>query len=47
MMRSSSRGDLYVETLVETPMNLTKKQKDLLQKFAKAGQKEVMLDKVS
>jgi len=32
--RSSHRGDLYVETVVETPRNLTPKQKELLQQFA-------------
>lgn len=32
--KSSHRGDLYVETMVETPRNLTAKQKELLQEFA-------------
>ncbi len=30
-------GDLIVEVLVETPVNLTKKQQDLLREFEKAG----------
>lgn len=30
MLRSESKGDLYIETFVETPVNLSKKQKDLL-----------------
>lgn len=30
-------GDLIVEVLVETPVNLTKKQQDLLREFDKAG----------
>jgi len=47
VMRSSSRGDLYVETLVETPMNLTKKQKELLQQFAEAGKEEATNPKSS
>jgi len=34
VLRSSSRGDLYVELAVETPMHLTKRQKELLQEFA-------------
>ncbi len=34
IMRSSSRGDMYIETTVETPVNLTKRQKELLEEFA-------------
>jgi molecular chaperone DnaJ len=34
IMRSSMRGDMMVHTKVETPVNLTKKQKDLLKEFA-------------
>ena len=37
VMRSPSRGDMFVEVVVETPVNLTKKQKDLLEQFAKEG----------
>lgn len=33
VMRSSARGDMFVEVAVETPVNLTKKQKELLQDF--------------
>ncbi|MBI3442002.1 MAG: molecular chaperone DnaJ [Proteobacteria bacterium] len=33
VMRSPSRGDMFVEVTVETPINLTKKQKELLQEF--------------
>lgn len=33
MLRSSSRGDMYLEVAVETPVNLTKRQKELLQEF--------------
>jgi len=33
-------GDLYIETTVETPVNLTKRQKDLLKQFAAAGKDE-------
>jgi molecular chaperone DnaJ len=32
-MRSTGRGDMVLESRVETPVNLTKKQKDLLQEF--------------
>lgn len=34
IMRSSMRGDMYVHAAVETPVNLSKKQKDLLKQFA-------------
>jgi molecular chaperone DnaJ len=34
VLRSSSRGDLYVEFAVETPVHLTKRQKELLGEFA-------------
>jgi molecular chaperone DnaJ len=30
-------GDLFVEVMVETPVNLNKKQQDLLREFEKAG----------
>jgi molecular chaperone DnaJ len=39
MLRGNGRGDLYIEMVVETPVNLTKKQKELLQEFDKAGGK--------
>lgn len=34
VLRSPMRGDMFVEVVVETPVNLSKKQKDLLQEFA-------------
>lgn len=34
IMRSSLRGDMYVEAAVETPQNLTRKQRELLEEFA-------------
>lgn len=34
VLRSTSRGDLYVELTVETPVHLTKRQKELLEEFA-------------
>jgi molecular chaperone DnaJ len=40
VMRSSQRGDLYIEMVVETPVNLSKKQKELLAEFDKSGGKE-------
>jgi molecular chaperone DnaJ len=36
-LRGQGRGDLYVEFLVETPVNLTKRQKELLEEFKSAG----------
>lgn len=35
--KNSHRGDLYIETMVETPRNLTARQKELLQQFAAEG----------
>ena len=37
MLRSKTRGDMYVEAITETPINLTRKQKELLKEFAEAG----------
>ncbi len=33
VMRSGHHGDMYIHTVVETPVKLTKKQKDLLKEF--------------
>jgi molecular chaperone DnaJ len=35
VLRSKSRGDMYVQVAVETPQKLTKKQRDLLREFEK------------
>ena len=37
-LRGSSRGDMYVEMEVETPVNLTRRQKDLLREFESEGE---------
>lgn len=37
ILRSQTRGDMYVEAMVETPVNLTEKQRKLLQEFADGG----------
>jgi len=37
IVRSGQRGDMYIEIAVETPVNLTSKQKELLKEFEKAG----------
>jgi molecular chaperone DnaJ len=34
ILRSTTHGDLYVEVFVETPVNLSKKQKEMLKEFA-------------
>ena len=34
VLRSSARGDLYVQVRVETPVNLSKRQKELLEEFS-------------
>ncbi len=39
VLRSASRGDLYVDLAVETPVHLTKKQKELLTEFATEAEK--------
>lgn len=40
VMRSNTRGDMYIQATVETPVNLNKKQKELLREFDKAGGQE-------
>jgi molecular chaperone DnaJ len=37
VLRSPARGDMYIEAVVETPVNLTKKQQELLKEFEQAG----------
>ena len=36
ILRRSNRGDMYIDVAVETPVNLTKKQKELLQEFSES-----------
>ncbi|OIR09139.1 chaperone protein DnaJ [mine drainage metagenome] len=40
VLRSQARGDMFVEAVVETPVNLTKRQEELLREFETAGGKE-------
>lgn len=35
VLRSKSRGDMYVQVVVETPQKLTKRQRELLREFEK------------
>lgn len=37
VIRSHQRGDLYIDVLVETPVNLNKQQQELLREFAKTS----------
>ena len=36
-LHGHARGDMFVEIVVETPVNLTKRQQELLREFEKAG----------
>ena len=38
VLRSAQRGDLYIEVAVETPVKLSKRQKELLREFESASQ---------
>ena len=38
VLRSPLRGDMYVHAVVETPVNLTKRQQELLREFDKEGE---------
>ena len=37
VLRSAARGDLYIEIAVETPVNLTARQRELLTEFDQEG----------
>ena len=38
VLRSPLRGDMFIEAIVETPVNLTKRQQELLREFDKEGE---------
>src|SRR6266404_6744852 len=38
VLRSAQRGDMYVHAVIETPMNLTKRQQELLKEFDREGE---------
>lgn len=40
VMRSSQKGDLYIRLAVETPQNLSKRQKELLEEFHEISSKD-------
>jgi molecular chaperone DnaJ len=37
VLNAKGRGDMYIETVVETPVSLTRKQKELLREFGTSG----------
>ncbi len=39
VMRAAGRGDMYIQAIVETPVNLTKTQQEMLREFARVGGK--------
>ena len=38
ILRRQDRGDLYVQVTIETPVNLTPRQHDLMREFAKQAE---------
>jgi molecular chaperone DnaJ len=38
VLRATTRGDMYIQATVETPVNLTKRQEELLREFDKEGE---------
>lgn len=40
IMRSSDHGDLYIQVAIETPQNLSRKQRELLEEFEKLSSEE-------
>ena len=40
VLQSTAKGDMFVEAVIETPVNLTARQKDLLREFEKTGSRE-------
>jgi molecular chaperone DnaJ len=40
VLRSPARGDMYIQAVVETPVNLTKRQQELLREFEQAGENQ-------
>jgi molecular chaperone DnaJ len=47
IIRSERVGDLYVQVMVETPRNLTKKQRELLEEFAAISSEETQPETTS
>jgi molecular chaperone DnaJ len=38
LLRSAARGDMFIEAVVEIPVNLSKRQQELLREFEKEGE---------
>src|SRR5262249_6450143 len=38
VLRSAARGDMFIEAVVETPRNLTRRQQEVLREFEKEGE---------
>ena len=38
VLRSTARGDMFIEAVVEIPVNLSKRQQELLREFEKEGE---------
>ncbi len=47
VLRTQSHGDLYVEVFVETPVNLTKKQREILRSFAETANEKTSPESAS
>lgn len=47
VLRSKQTGDMYVQVVVETPQNLTKRQRDLLAEFEKLSSQETQPEAAS
>jgi molecular chaperone DnaJ len=47
VLRARQTGDMYVQVVVETPQNLTKKQRDLLTEFEKLSSQETQPESAS
>ena len=41
VLRSTARGDLFLEAAIEVPVNLTDKQRKLLEEFEKEGERGI------
>jgi molecular chaperone DnaJ len=39
VLRSAARGDMYIQVAVETPQNLTRRQRELLEEFEAESEK--------
>ena len=37
VLRSPQTGDLYIQTVVETPVNLSRRQRELLEEFERVS----------